>query len=122
MNCHKICALLFLAIFVSELMQLTHGQSLAPAPAAAPPMSNDGKAIEQGLAYVLMIAALLALLPAITELILLDYHIDKKKIFFKLDIFYLIVEIKIIFVLHLRTFKGPSLCQPPMEEFNTFSK
>ncbi|KAI0498078.1 hypothetical protein KFK09_021319 [Dendrobium nobile] len=59
MNCHKIWALLFLAIFVSGLMELTHGQALAPAPAAAPPMSNDGKAIEQGLAYVLMIAALL---------------------------------------------------------------
>ncbi|KAL0911512.1 hypothetical protein M5K25_019660 [Dendrobium thyrsiflorum] len=59
MNCIRIWALLFLAIFVSGLMQLSHGQSLAPAPAAAPPMSNDGKAIEQGLAYVLMIAALL---------------------------------------------------------------
>ncbi|KAI0498077.1 hypothetical protein KFK09_021318 [Dendrobium nobile] len=60
MNCIRISVLLFLSIFLSGLMQLTHGQSMAaPTPAAAPPMSNDGKAIEQGLAYVLMIVALL---------------------------------------------------------------
>ncbi|PKU75043.1 Arabinogalactan peptide 16 [Dendrobium catenatum] len=60
MNCIRISILLFLSIFLSGLMQLTHGQSMAaPAPDAAPPMSNDGKAIEQGLAYVLMIVGLL---------------------------------------------------------------
>ncbi|KAK8936077.1 Arabinogalactan peptide 16 [Platanthera zijinensis] len=39
------------------LMQLSHGQQ--PGPAAAPPMSNDGKAVDQGVAYVLMLLALL---------------------------------------------------------------
>ncbi|KAK8956447.1 Arabinogalactan peptide 16 [Platanthera guangdongensis] len=45
------------AFFLSGLMQLALGQE--PGPAAAPPMSNDGKAVDQGVAYVLMLLALL---------------------------------------------------------------
>ncbi|KAK8942701.1 Arabinogalactan peptide 16 [Platanthera zijinensis] len=59
MNCIGVCALFFLAILTSGSIQVTDGQYTAQAPAAAPPMSNDGTAIDQGLAYLLMIAALL---------------------------------------------------------------
>ncbi|KAK8956295.1 Arabinogalactan peptide 16 [Platanthera guangdongensis] len=53
----KAWTLFFLAFFLSGLMQLSHGQEQGPA--AAPPMSNDGKAVDQGVAYVLMLLALL---------------------------------------------------------------
>ncbi|KAK8955860.1 Arabinogalactan peptide 16 [Platanthera guangdongensis] len=59
MNSFKAWALFFLAFFFSGLMQLADGQATAPAPDAAPPMSNDGKAVDQGVAYVLMLVALL---------------------------------------------------------------
>ncbi|PON94544.1 Arabinogalactan peptide, AGP [Trema orientale] len=44
--------------------QLSHGQSIAPSPAAAEGPSSDGTAIDQGIAYVLLVVAL-----AITYLI-----------------------------------------------------
>ncbi|CAL9091818.1 unnamed protein product [Musa textilis] len=47
--------MLFGAFFLlSTLMQLAHGQAVAPSP-----MSSDGKAIDQGIAYALMLVALL---------------------------------------------------------------
>ncbi|KAK8936072.1 Arabinogalactan peptide 16 [Platanthera zijinensis] len=58
MNSINAWALFFLAFFLSGLMQLSHGQD-QQGPAAAPPMSNDGKAVDQGVAYVLMLLALL---------------------------------------------------------------
>ncbi|PKA53823.1 Arabinogalactan peptide 16 [Apostasia shenzhenica] len=60
MRCIKGWALLFLAFFWSGLMQISCGQTTSPAPGESPPpMSNDGKAIDQGIAYVLMLIALL---------------------------------------------------------------
>ncbi|PKA53824.1 Arabinogalactan peptide 16 [Apostasia shenzhenica] len=60
MRCIKGWALLFLAFFWSGLTQISCGQTTSPAPAASPPlMSNDGKAIDQGITYVLMLIALL---------------------------------------------------------------
>lgn len=53
----KAWALFFLAFFLSGFMQLANGQVTAPV--AAPPMSNDGKAVDQGIAFVLMLVALL---------------------------------------------------------------
>ena len=46
--------LLVVAVFFSGLMQLANGQAPAPSP-----MTNDGSAIDQGIAYVLMLVALL---------------------------------------------------------------
>ena len=46
-------ALLFVTFFLSGLMQLAHGQTTGTA------RSVDGKAIDQGIAYVLMFVALL---------------------------------------------------------------
>ena len=50
----RMCILLFVAFFFSGLMQLAHGEAMAPSP-----MTNDGTAIDQGIAYVLILAALL---------------------------------------------------------------
>ncbi|KAK8936074.1 Arabinogalactan peptide 16 [Platanthera zijinensis] len=57
MSSIKAWTLFFLAFFLSGLMKLSHGQE--PGPAAAPAMSNDGKAVDQGVAFVLMLLALL---------------------------------------------------------------
>ncbi|CAL9138229.1 unnamed protein product [Musa acuminata subsp. burmannicoides] len=46
--------LLFLTFFISGLMQLAHGEATAPARGII-----DGKAIDQGVAYALMLVALL---------------------------------------------------------------
>ncbi|KAI0491768.1 hypothetical protein KFK09_026028 [Dendrobium nobile] len=60
MSSIKASALIFLAFFLSGLMELSYGQILAPSPAVAPPpIGNDGKMIDQGIAYVLMLIALL---------------------------------------------------------------
>ncbi|KAI0491761.1 hypothetical protein KFK09_026021 [Dendrobium nobile] len=60
MSSIKAWAMIFLAFFLSGLMQLTYAQIVAPSPAvASPPISNDGKMIDQGIAYVLMLVALL---------------------------------------------------------------
>ncbi|KAK8928704.1 Arabinogalactan peptide 16 [Platanthera zijinensis] len=59
MNSFKAWALFFLAFFFSGLMYLADGQATTSAPPAAPPMSNDDKAVDQGVAYVLMLVALL---------------------------------------------------------------
>ncbi|KAG0477324.1 hypothetical protein HPP92_013698 [Vanilla planifolia] len=58
-NCFRLWGLLFVGLFISGLLQLANGQSIALSPGAAPPMSNDGKSVDQGIAYMLMIAALL---------------------------------------------------------------
>ncbi|KAK8956449.1 Arabinogalactan peptide 16 [Platanthera guangdongensis] len=58
MTCIKACmTLFFVCFFLPGLMQLAHGQSMAPV--AAPPMSNDGTTVDQGVAYLLMLIALL---------------------------------------------------------------
>ncbi|KAK8956448.1 Arabinogalactan peptide 16 [Platanthera guangdongensis] len=58
MSSIKACMTLFcLCFFLSGLMQLAHGQSMAPV--AAPPMSNDGTTVDQGVAYALMLIALI---------------------------------------------------------------
>ncbi|KAG1335480.1 Arabinogalactan peptide 22 [Cocos nucifera] len=49
----KVYALLFVAFFLSGLMELARGQAMAPSP------TSDGKAIDQGIAYALMLVALL---------------------------------------------------------------
>lgn len=51
----KVYALLFVAFFLSGLMELALGQAMAPSPS----LTSDGKAIDQGIAYALMLAALL---------------------------------------------------------------
>ncbi|KAK8962295.1 Arabinogalactan peptide 20 [Platanthera guangdongensis] len=57
MVCFKSWALLFVAFFLPGLAQTINGQ--AATPAASPQMSNDGTAIDQGIAYLLMLAALI---------------------------------------------------------------
>ncbi|KAK8936058.1 Arabinogalactan peptide 16 [Platanthera zijinensis] len=57
MTCIKAWALFVIGFFLSGFMQLSHGQ--AQAPVAAPPMSNDGTAVDQGVAYALMLIALI---------------------------------------------------------------
>ncbi|KAJ0985592.1 hypothetical protein J5N97_003948 [Dioscorea zingiberensis] len=53
MSSMRVHALLFITFFLSGLMQLSHGQTISPSRMA------DGKAIDQGIAYVLMLVALL---------------------------------------------------------------
>ncbi|PKU71686.1 Arabinogalactan peptide 16 [Dendrobium catenatum] len=60
MSSFKAWAMIFLPFFLSGLMQLSYGHIMAPSPAVAlPPISNDGKMIDQGIAYALMLIALL---------------------------------------------------------------
>ncbi|KAL0905763.1 hypothetical protein M5K25_024201 [Dendrobium thyrsiflorum] len=60
MSSIKASALIFLAFFLSGLMEVSYGQIMAPSPAVAqPPIRNDGKMIDQGIAYALMLIALL---------------------------------------------------------------
>ncbi|KAI0491760.1 hypothetical protein KFK09_026020 [Dendrobium nobile] len=59
MSSIKASSLIFLVFFLSGLMELSYGQSMAPSPTVAPPpISNDGKMIDQGIAYALMLIAL----------------------------------------------------------------
>ncbi|KAK1312394.1 Arabinogalactan peptide 20 [Acorus calamus] len=58
MNSLVIRALIFIAFIFSGLMHLSHGQVLAPSTVMAGP-TNDGKAIDKGIAYILMIIALI---------------------------------------------------------------
>ncbi|KAH7652021.1 Arabinogalactan protein 16/20/22/41 [Dioscorea alata] len=53
MNSLRVYAILFITFFLSGLMQVSHAQ------ATAPYRTVDGKAIDQGIAYVLMLIALL---------------------------------------------------------------
>ncbi|KAK8962293.1 Arabinogalactan peptide 20 [Platanthera guangdongensis] len=53
MSSIKVCAMIFFAFFLPGLTQLTNARITAPA------MSTDGKAIDQMIAYTLMIVALL---------------------------------------------------------------
>ena len=48
-----VYALIFITFFFSGLMQISHAQTNAPS------RMVDGKAIDQGVAYVLMLVALL---------------------------------------------------------------
>ena len=52
MSSLRVYALLLGTFFLSGLMQLAHGQATLPS------RGVDGKAIDQGIAYVLMIVAL----------------------------------------------------------------
>ncbi|KAG0459528.1 hypothetical protein HPP92_022656 [Vanilla planifolia] len=54
MNAIRAYALFFAAFFFSGLMQLAHGQALSK-----PSQLFDGKTVDLGIAYVLMLAALL---------------------------------------------------------------
>ena len=49
----KVYALLFVAFFLSGLMELACGQAMAPSP------TSDSKAVDQGIAYALILVALL---------------------------------------------------------------
>ncbi|THU54800.1 hypothetical protein C4D60_Mb10t28980 [Musa balbisiana] len=54
MSSMRVCTTLgFAAFILSGLMQIPHGEATAPA------RKIDGKAIDQGIAYVLMLLALL---------------------------------------------------------------
>ncbi|KAF8034376.1 hypothetical protein BT93_C0621 [Corymbia citriodora subsp. variegata] len=58
MNAMRSCFVPVIVGFMFlTLLQLSYGQSVAPSPAPEGP-SNDGKAIDQGIAYVLLFAAL----------------------------------------------------------------
>ncbi|KAL0905764.1 hypothetical protein M5K25_024202 [Dendrobium thyrsiflorum] len=60
MSSIKASAVIFLVFFLSGLIDHSYGQIMAPSPAVAlPPISNDGKMIDQGIAYALMLFALL---------------------------------------------------------------
>ncbi|KAL0905754.1 hypothetical protein M5K25_024191 [Dendrobium thyrsiflorum] len=60
MSSIKAWAMIFFAFFMFGLIKLSYGQIMAPSPAVAPPpISNDGKMIDQGIAYALMLIALL---------------------------------------------------------------
>lgn len=50
----RVYAMVLVMFFLSGMTQLGHGQALAPAPA-----TGDGKALDQGIAYGLMLVALL---------------------------------------------------------------
>jgi len=54
MSSMKMCTFLIVAFFFSGLIQFAHGQAMAPSP-----MTSDGVGIDQGIAYVLMLVALL---------------------------------------------------------------
>ncbi|KAK1265049.1 Arabinogalactan peptide 16 [Acorus gramineus] len=58
MNSLVIRALIFIVFIFSGLMHLSHGQVIAPSSTVVGPTS-DGKAIDQGIAYILMIVALI---------------------------------------------------------------
>ncbi|KAH7652022.1 Arabinogalactan protein 16/20/22/41 [Dioscorea alata] len=53
MSSMKVYALIFITFFFSGLMQISLAQTTAPS------RMVDGKAIDQGIAYVLMLVALL---------------------------------------------------------------
>ncbi|KAK1311574.1 Arabinogalactan peptide 20 [Acorus calamus] len=60
MNSFVIRALIFIAFIFSGLMHLSHGKVVARSPTAAGPTSDgNGKAVDQGIAYILMIVALI---------------------------------------------------------------
>ncbi|KAL0905767.1 hypothetical protein M5K25_024205 [Dendrobium thyrsiflorum] len=60
MSSIKVWAMIFLAFFLSGLIELSYGQIMAPSLAVSPPpISNDGKMIDQEIAYALMLIALL---------------------------------------------------------------
>ncbi|KAK1265050.1 Arabinogalactan peptide 16 [Acorus gramineus] len=60
MNSLVIRVLIFIAFIFSGLMHLSHGQVVAPSPTTARPTSDGNrKAIDQGIAYILMIIALI---------------------------------------------------------------
>ncbi|XAR53323.1 hypothetical protein NMG60_11021844 [Bertholletia excelsa] len=63
MNSMKLAALPIIGFMLLALLQLSHGQGIAPSPAPPSP-SNYGTALDQGIAYVLLLVAL-----AITYLI-----------------------------------------------------
>ncbi|OMO58019.1 Arabinogalactan peptide, AGP [Corchorus olitorius] len=62
MSSMKLHVLPVLGFIVFALLQLSDGQSLGSSPfsspAPAPSMTNDGAAIDQGIAYVLLLVAL----------------------------------------------------------------
>ncbi|KDP33656.1 hypothetical protein JCGZ_07227 [Jatropha curcas] len=53
----NLYALPIIGFMFLALLQLGHGQAIAPSPAAEGP-SSDGNTIDQGIAYVLMLVAL----------------------------------------------------------------
>ncbi|EXB37028.1 hypothetical protein L484_020814 [Morus notabilis] len=53
----KSFALPIIGFILLALMNLSHGQDLAPSPAPQGPV-NDGTALDQGVAYVLLLVAL----------------------------------------------------------------
>ncbi|GMN50508.1 hypothetical protein TIFTF001_019681 [Ficus carica] len=57
MNTVKSFALPIIGFILLALMKLSHGQALAPSPAPEGPFS-DGTAVDQGIAYVLLMVAL----------------------------------------------------------------
>ncbi|KAL7259909.1 hypothetical protein ACSBR1_005718 [Camellia fascicularis] len=63
MNSMKLLALPIIGFLFLALLQVSHGQGLAPSPAPNA-SASDGTAIDQGIAYVLLLVAL-----AITYLI-----------------------------------------------------
>ncbi|CAI0543235.1 unnamed protein product [Linum tenue] len=58
MSSMKFYAAPIIGFFLFALIQLSYGQSLAPSPAAEGPSSDAGTAIDQGIAYLLLMLAL----------------------------------------------------------------
>ncbi|KAK9269716.1 hypothetical protein L1049_001494 [Liquidambar formosana] len=57
MKSMRLCALPIICFMMLLLLQLSHGQGVAPTPAPQGPVS-DGTAIDQGIAYFLLLLAL----------------------------------------------------------------
>ncbi|KAL9440606.1 hypothetical protein AB3S75_019302 [Citrus x aurantiifolia] len=56
MNSMRLYALPVIGFMFMAILQLGNAQNMAPSP--APPPSSDGTAIDQGIAYILMVLAL----------------------------------------------------------------
>ncbi|KAM0944810.1 putative arabinogalactan protein/22/41 [Dioscorea sansibarensis] len=59
MSSMKVHALILVTFFFSGLTQMAYCQALAPSSSSTSFRMIDGKAIDQGIAYVLMLVALL---------------------------------------------------------------
>ncbi|KAL1356683.1 hypothetical protein HN51_008670 [Arachis hypogaea] len=56
MNSVKILAFPFLSLLIIAISHMAHAQDLALSP--SPPPTSDGTAVDQGIAYLLMVVAL----------------------------------------------------------------
>ncbi|XP_009375591.1 arabinogalactan protein 41 [Pyrus x bretschneideri] len=58
MNSLSFGVVAIIAVLYAVVLPMAHATRLAPAPAPAPALTSDGTAIDQGIAYGLMLLAL----------------------------------------------------------------